>query len=220
MRCIKLNTVKIDKTTYSKNVQMLGNHEIIFREGESGKHMYVILEGQVEIRKRTGEKTTRTMITLKPGDIFGEMAVVEGKGRSASAIAATDCRLLRLDEEAFYDLVKKNPDFAVKMIKTLSSRLRSADTLIEEVMGSDMDKQVFLGVGEYLKSLGETTAGDFVPFSGPEMCRWAARHLGLPEQQAAQALDRLVQKRFLHTKVDSAAGDLLMISKRILLRMS
>jgi CRP/FNR family cyclic AMP-dependent transcriptional regulator len=123
--------VKIDKTTYSRNVQSLGNHEMIFREGDPGKHMYVILDGAVEIRKRTGEKSSRTMITLKKGDIFGEMAVVEGKPRSATAIAATDCRLLRLDEEAFYDLVLKNPDFAVKMIKTLSSRLRSADTLIE-----------------------------------------------------------------------------------------
>lgn len=181
--------------------------------------MYVILEGQVEIRKRTGEKTTRTMITLKQGDIFGEMAVVEGKGRSASAIAASDCRLLRLDEEAFYDLVKKNSDFAVKMIKTLSSRLRSADTLIEEVMGSDVDKQVFLGVGEYIKSCGDLPSGDFVPFSGPEMCSWASRHLGIPEKPAAQALERLVQRRFLHTKADSSTGDLLMISKRILLRM-
>ena len=211
--------MKIDKTTYSRNVQTLGNHEIIFREGESGRHMYVILEGQVEIRKRTGEKTTRTMITLKQGDIFGEMAVVEGKGRSATAIAATDCRLLRLDEEAFYDLVQKNPDFAVKMIKTLSSRLRSADTLIEEVMGSDMDKQVFLGVGEYLKSRGDLPSGDFVSFSGPEMCGWASRHLGIPEQQAEQALSRLMEKRLLHLKADSAAGDLMMISKRILLRM-
>ena len=55
------------------------------------------------------------MMNLKKGDIFGEMAVVEGKSRSATAIASTECRLLRLDEEAFYDLVK--------MIQTLSSRL-------------------------------------------------------------------------------------------------
>ncbi len=211
--------MKIDKATSSKNIQMLANHEIIFREGETGKHMYVILDGRVEIRKRTGEKTTRTMITLKQGDIFGEMAVVEKKGRSATAIAASDCRLLRLDEDAFYDLVQKNPDFAVKMIKTLSSRLRNADTLIEEVMGSDLDKQVFLGVGEYLKSRGDIPSGDFVPFSGPEMCRWASRHLGIPEKQAEQAVDRLIQKRFLHSKPDSFDGDLLMISKRILLRM-
>jgi len=211
--------VKIDKSTYSRNVQTMGNHEIIFREGEPGRHMFVILDGQVEIRKRTGEKTTRTMITLKQGDIFGEMAVVEGKGRSATAIAASDCRLLRLDEEAFYDLVKKNPDFAVKMIKTLSSRLRSADTLIEEVMGSDTDKQVFLGVGEYIKSQGELPAGDFVSFSGPELCRWAGRHLGIPEDQASGALQRLVDKRFLHQKSDNAAGDLLAISKRVLLRI-
>ncbi|MDT8297769.1 MAG: cyclic nucleotide-binding domain-containing protein, partial [Spirochaetaceae bacterium] len=190
--------MKIDKTTYSRNVQSLGNHEIIFREGEDGRHMYVILEGTVEIRKRTGEKTTRTMITLKKGDIFGEMAVVEGKGRSATAIAASDCRLLRLDVEAFYDLVKKNPDFAVKMIKTLSSRLRSADTLIEEVMGSDTDKQVFLGIAEYLKSCGELPQGDLVAFSGPELCSWASRHLGIPEEHTKAALERLVEKRFIH----------------------
>ncbi len=211
--------MKIDKTTYSRNVQSLGNHEIIFREGDPGKHMYVILDGGVEIRKRTGEKSSRTMITLKKGDIFGEMAVVEGKPRSATAIAATDCRLLRLDEEAFYDLVFKNPDFAVKMIKTLSSRLRSADTLIEEVMGSDVDKQVFLGIGEYIKSQGDLPQGDLVAFSGPELCRWASRHLGIPEQQADAALLRLLEKRFLQRQKNASSGDLLTISKRILLRL-
>ncbi len=211
--------MKIDKTTYSRNVQSLGNHEIIFREGEPGQHMFVILDGQVEIRKRTGEKTTRTMITLKKGDIFGEMAVVEGKGRSATAIAATDCRLLRLDQDAFYDLVQKNPDFAVKMIKTLSSRLRSADTLIEEVMGSDTDKQVFLGIAEYIKSQGEIPSGDFVTFSGPELCRWAGRHLGIPEDQVGEALLRLTERRFINHRSGKADGDLLAISKRVLLRM-
>ena len=211
--------MKIDKNSYSRNVQTLGDHEIIFREGEPGKHMFVILDGEVEIRKRTGGKTTRTMITLKKGDIFGEMAVVEGKSRSATAIASTGCRLLRLDEEAFYDLVKKNLDFAVKMIQTLSSRLRNADALIEEVMGSDTDKQVFLGVGEYIKNQGELPPGDFVVFSGPEMCRWAARHLGISENHVAQALRRFVDKRFLHDKNDAVDGDLLTISKRILLRI-
>lgn len=211
--------MKIDKNTYSRNVQTLGNHEIIFREGEAGRHMYVILEGSVEIRKRTGEKTTRTMITLNKGDIFGEMAVVEGKGRSATAIAASDCRMLRLDEEAFYDLVQKNPDFAVKMIKTLSSRLRSANVLVEEIMGSDVDKQVFMGIGEYLKSMGDLPQGEQVAFSGPELCSWASRHLGIPESQATEALHRLVEKRFLQQKTDASSGYLLTISKRILLRL-
>jgi CRP-like cAMP-binding protein len=211
--------VKIDKTTYSRNVQTLGNHEIIFREGEVGRHMYVILEGEVQIRKRTGEKTTRTMITLKKGDIFGEMAVVEGKGRSATAIASTDCRLLRLDEEAFYDLVRKNSDFAVKMIKTLSSRLRSADTLIEEVMGSDVDKQVFMGIGEYLKSNGNLPSTEHVTFSGPEFCGWAGRHLGIPEQHAEAALERLVEKKLIQVTSTASSGNLLSIRKRILLRL-
>ena len=211
--------MKIDKNTYSRNVQSLGNHEIIFREGEPGQHMYVILDGLVEIRKKTGEKSTRTMITLKKGDIFGEMAVVERKARSATAIAASDCRLLRLDEEAYFELVQKNPDFAVKMIKTLSSRLRAADNLIEEVMGSDTDKQMFLGIGEYLKSQGDLPAGEVVTFSGPELCRWASRHLGIPEDAAQESLKRLTDRRFILPRSDSASGDLLAIAKRVLLRM-
>ncbi|MCK5736890.1 MAG: hypothetical protein KAH21_10440, partial [Spirochaetaceae bacterium] len=132
---------------------------------------------------------------------------------------STDCRLLRLDEEAFFDLVMKNPDFAVKMIKTLSSRLRSADTLIEEVMGSDVDKQVFLGIGEFLKSKGDIPSGDYAAFSGSELCSWASRHLGIPEQQADAALLRLLEKRFLQKKTSASSGELITISKRILLRI-
>jgi CRP-like cAMP-binding protein len=211
--------VKIDKSKYSKNVQLLGTHEIIFREGEPGTHMYVILDGAVEIRKRTGEKTTRTMIKLKTGDIFGEMAVVEGKPRSATAIAVSDCRLLRLDQVSFYDLVASNSDFAVKMIKTLSMRLRSADALIEEVMGTDLDRQLFLGIGDYLKSKGELPQTEEISFIGADLCRWAGRHLGIPEDQSTEALKRLVQKRFIHQRRDSTDGNLLVIKRRILLRM-
>jgi hypothetical protein len=50
-------------------------------------------------------------------------------------------------------------------------------------MGSDTDKQVFLGIAEYLKSRGELPQGDLVAFSGPELCSWASRHLGIPDEQ-------------------------------------
>jgi hypothetical protein len=86
-------------------------------------------------------------------------------------------------------------------------------------MGSDVDKQVFLGIGEYIKSQGDLPQGDLVVFSGPELCRWASRHLGIPEQQADAALLRLLEKRFLQRQNNASSGDLLTISKRILLRL-
>ena len=98
-------------------------------------------------------------------------------------------------------------------------RLRSADALIEEVMGTDIDRQIFLGIGDYLKSKGEVAQTEEIAFIGADLCRWASRHLGIPEDQSAEALKRLVQKRFIHERRDASSGTLLVIKRRILLRL-
>jgi hypothetical protein len=86
-------------------------------------------------------------------------------------------------------------------------------------MGSDVDKQVFIGIGEYLKTKGDMPSTEHVTFSGPELCSWAGRHLGIPEQHAEAALERLVEKKLLQVSSSASSGDLLSIRKRILLRL-
>ena len=93
--------------------------EIIFSEGDRGEQMYVIRKGEVEI-----ERDGTIVETLYAGDIFGEMALIDGSPRAASARAKTACELAPITEKAFVFMVHETPFFALTVMRTLAERLR------------------------------------------------------------------------------------------------
>jgi CRP/FNR family transcriptional regulator, cyclic AMP receptor protein len=183
---------------FNKMKQNYPQHSIIFSEGEIGRNMYVILDGEVEIRKKTGKNSHKVLVSLKAGDFFGEMAIIENKPRTATAVAKVTSSLIALDTDAFYTMVEKSSDFAVKMIKTLSSRLRKADLLIEYILGSNDEKQVVSGIAAYVKSHPETDTG-----SGEckiilrEYLRWSSQNLGHPDDMVLQTIKRLIVRKIV-----------------------
>ena len=109
--------------------------ESIFEEGDPGTEMYIIQSGQVEILKTTG-RTPRRLALLEEGDFFGEMAILEDIPRTASARAHTDCVLVRIDRSTFDQLVRHDPEIAIRMLRKLSSRLRMANpALLDAELG-------------------------------------------------------------------------------------
>lgn len=182
--------------TFKKKTQHISPGESIFKEGEMGNVMYVIMEGEVEIRKKTGKASYKTLVLLKKGDFFGEMAIIERKPRTASAVARTQCKLIMLDTDAFYSMVENSSDFAVKMIKTLSSRLRKADLLIEYLLGSNDEKQVVMGLASFVKSHPDTdTGGGEYRIGLREFIRWSSQNLGYTDQMVQEALKRLIARK-------------------------
>ncbi len=93
--------------------------EIIFAEGDKGGHMYVVRSGDVEI-----EQNGKIIETLSGGGIFGEMALIDGSPRSATARAKTACELAPINEKSFLFLVHETPFFAIAVMRTLAERLR------------------------------------------------------------------------------------------------
>jgi CRP-like cAMP-binding protein len=80
--------------------------------------MYVIVEGQVEVRVGPDPEV------MGPGELIGEMALIDGQPRSATVIARTPCRLARVDEKRFLFLVQQTPFFALQVMRLLAGRLR------------------------------------------------------------------------------------------------
>ncbi len=101
--------------------------QTIFSAEEKGAtmHMYVIIEGQVEIL--IGSKTLEL---LGPGEIFGEMALIDDGPRSAAAVAKTDCRMAAVNRRRFEFMVQETPFFALAVMQILADRLRRTDARV------------------------------------------------------------------------------------------
>jgi CRP/FNR family transcriptional regulator, cyclic AMP receptor protein len=115
--------------------------EVIFREGEEGSNAYLLEEGRVRLIKRV-RGVERSLMVLKPGDLFGESALLAGASRSSTAIALSSGLALSLDQATLHNLLERNPVVASRLIKQLVRRLRDAEDQIEIMMLSDTQSKV------------------------------------------------------------------------------
>ena len=99
--------------------------EFIFNAGDKGDAMCVLIEGEVEIRDGS-----TILETTGPGSIFGELALIDDSPRSASVVAKTACRLVKVDRRRFEYLVTETPYFALAVMKVLADRLRATNSRI------------------------------------------------------------------------------------------
>jgi CRP-like cAMP-binding protein len=100
---------------------------VIFEEGSTGRELYVVLDGKIDIVKDSGATRT-TIVTLGKGEFFGEMAVIDGSSRSATAIAAAPkTKVMRINHARFVYLVSQQPAFALMIMDALSKRLRASN---------------------------------------------------------------------------------------------
>jgi CRP/FNR family transcriptional regulator, cyclic AMP receptor protein len=104
--------------------------EVLFRAGHEGDAMYIIEEGKVRIFVRAKDGHEVTLTELQRGDFFGEMALLEGKPRSADARVAEDARLAVLSREHFLSFTRSNPNVLLEMLTALANRLRQTDELL------------------------------------------------------------------------------------------
>jgi CRP-like cAMP-binding protein len=104
--------------------------EALFREGEEGDRMYVVLDGRVDIL--IGDTVVEV---ASRGVVLGEMAMIDDAPRSASAIAKTASRLVAIDRKRFHLLVQRHPGFSTHVMKVLADRLRHMNQLFLAAKG-------------------------------------------------------------------------------------
>jgi len=95
----------------------------IFEEGTPGDEMYVILDGDVEL-----SVGNEILSIVGAGDIVGEMALIDLRARSATAVAKTDCRVVPINENRFLFMVQQAPFFSLHVMRVLAERLRRMDS--------------------------------------------------------------------------------------------
>lgn len=110
----------------------------IFIENMPGEALFLIRKGIVRISRMFAEGDEKILVVLGPEDIFGEMAIIDGLSRSATARVAEDAELISLKKTDFENLCKNSPDLALKMVmnivKVFSKRVREANDEYREML--------------------------------------------------------------------------------------
>lgn len=114
--------------------------QIIFKQHELSKEVYIIQKGIVSISKQCADNIT-VMAQLKRGDFFGEMSLLENEPRYATARAETDVQVLVLNSGGFMQLLRLDPSFAFEMMQKLSMRIRLLNDNLLKVMQNNSDSQ-------------------------------------------------------------------------------
>src|SRR5215475_4936873 len=107
-----------DLFDHETNTIQLGPGEFLYREGDQADNMYVLLEGEIDIR--VGEYAK----TAGKGALIGQAALIEERPRAANAVAKSACRLVPIDRKRFDFLVQQHPQFATYAMKSLVDHLR------------------------------------------------------------------------------------------------
>ncbi|EPG75167.1 cyclic nucleotide-binding domain protein [Leptospira fainei serovar Hurstbridge str. BUT 6] len=187
--------MKISEEMVQKHGVRFTESSIIFDENEPADQMYLILSGKVGIHKKIKE-AFKLLIELKEGDMFGEMALVDKKPRSARAIAKTDVLLFAITEPVFYNMVQTNPSFSLKMVKMLSSRLRETNQTITSLLKADRKNLVTSALIAFSQTRGEQEGGLYKIHLGA-FIKWAILRVGLEHQDLVSSINLLVRDKLV-----------------------
>jgi CRP/FNR family transcriptional regulator, cyclic AMP receptor protein len=108
--------------------------ERLVREGDQGDSMFVIVAGKVKIVKENTEGSEIILNHCGPGEAIGEMSLLDQEPRSASVFATVPTQLLELKQEIFLDILDQQPEIALMLIRSMSSRLRFSTTYIQQAI--------------------------------------------------------------------------------------
>jgi len=172
---------------------------VLFEEGQPGDYMYVVQHGEIEIRRQVGE-TERVLAVLPPGEFFGEMAILNGRPRSATAVVRTPARLLVIEGKTFEAMLRARPEIALRIIKSLATRLESANQHVELLLLPTPNHRVvqcLRHMAEEQMQLAGTQFNTGTAILVPKRVEDIASRVGLPVHEVIEVVDRLRSARLV-----------------------
>lgn len=177
--------------------------QVIFKDGDPGQTMFIILEGKVEITKLLGDQKT-ILATLDKGSIFGEMAIIDREPRSATATTISDTMMLEISREMFHDRLAHVPPWMQSFFAILVDRLRSATRLQSILLTQGAGRQILNLLAVMIQS-GDKDATDRVILPLNDTVAQIAFILGLEEELVSKTIQRFIALQLceLARKIDT-----------------
>ena len=198
-------------------VRVVSQGEVIFSEGSPGDLMYVLLEGAIELRKKVGKGESVLKTVESPNDFFGEMALIDGRSRSATAVAAKHSRLLLIDGATFENMIVTNGKFALKIIKVLSDRIRHSNSAIEELIETAPRERWLHGMADYARQFGEKIHDGSTKLSVRDLRAWMNSRMGVAVEESDAILAKLLRGEVVSwAPTSSKTNEDLLVSETVL----
>ena len=135
--------------------------QTIFQYGDAGDTLYIVRTGRVQVFVENNEGEKIVFGENEPGDLFGEISLLDGGPRTANAIVIDDCELLELDRDGLFHLVQKRPHAGIDMLTVMGRRLRATDELLRTHVSRNLNEEE-----EERLSFGERIADHVASFGG------------------------------------------------------
>ena len=141
----------------SMDTVKIAKGSILFKEGDDGEHLYVIIDGKLKLGTSSGDGRENLLSILGPGEMFGELSLFDPGPRTSTATAVTDAKLLSLSHEKVIPWLKQNPDVSLQLLTRLSQRLRRTNEAVGDLVFSDVPGRVAKALIDLGDRFGKTT---------------------------------------------------------------
>jgi CRP/FNR family transcriptional regulator, global nitrogen regulator len=139
-----------------------GAKDLIFAPGDPDGQLYFLLEGTVRLYKIYGEYKEATVALLKDGGVFGELSLEEGSRQDVFAEAVTEARVAVVRKSVLTEVIKRHPQFAVKLLFSFSERIRQSDEVIESLLDREVSARLATLLLNLSDRFGETNGSGTV----------------------------------------------------------
>ena len=141
----------------SMDTVKIAKGSILFKEGDDGEHLYVIVDGKLKLGTSSGDGRENLLSILGPGEMFGELSLFDPGPRTSTATAVTDAKLLSLSHERVIPWLKQNPEVSLQLLTRLSQRLRRTNEAVGDLVFSDVPGRVAKALIDLGDRFGKTT---------------------------------------------------------------
>jgi CRP/FNR family transcriptional regulator, cyclic AMP receptor protein len=158
----KLSDTEIDALLKYSHVEYYPAGEEIYAKGSPGNCMMVVLRGKAKMSSVSLEGKEIVLNIVNPGEIFGEIALLDGEERSADATAMTDCELLILNRRDVMPFFERHADICLMLIKILCERLRRTSEQVEDLVFRHVESRIAKALLQLSKNSGQPYVEDRV----------------------------------------------------------
>ena len=186
------------------NVTQFESGDVIFKEGERGDRMYILLAGAVDLKIKVDRGETVIKTVDAPNEFFGEMALLDDRPRSATAVAVRRTNVLAVDGPTFESMILTNGKFALKIIKVLSERIRRSNDQVSDLIETMPRDRIARGLVGFAMNHGERIHDGAYKVSLAAAKAWVNGHLGVPLDEVESTVFRFIKMESVSWAATSA----------------